>query len=252
MYEWIAFLENALNNNFTFSVIFVLGMFHALEPGHGKTLILAYMSGGSMRFSGTIQLVLGLITTHFLLFSLIAFLLQIGSESFPFLNAIGPLLIILLGIYLLYRSVKEVRHEHDDECDEPMHFHFNQSKFSSPFITGTVAGLIPCPSAIIIFIASEVAKKSIILGSIIVSLPLMSLLTISWLQIETKDTQSIISLSYNIFWLTLLSLSFFILFPYLLKKNISFGLSMGLSLFVMVSLFFIFASLLKRFGIEVL
>ena len=107
-------------------------------------------------------------------------------------------------------------------------------------------------SAIIIFIASEVGKKSIILGSIIVSLPLMSLLTISWLQIETKDTQSIISLSYNIFWLTLLSLSFFILFPYLLKKNISFGLSMGLSLFVMVSLFFIFASLLKRFGIEVL
>ena len=107
-------------------------------------------------------------------------------------------------------------------------------------------------SAIIIFIASEVAKKSIILGSIIVSLPLMSLLTISWLQIETKDTQSIISLSYNIFWLTLLSLSFFILFPYLLKKNISFGLSMGLSLLVMVSLFFIFASLLKRFGIEVL
>ena len=72
MYEWIAFLENALNNNFTFSVIFVLGMFHALEPGHGKTLILAYMSGGSMRFTGTIQLILGLIITHFLLFSLIA------------------------------------------------------------------------------------------------------------------------------------------------------------------------------------
>ena len=152
MYEWIAFLENALNNNFTFSVIFVLGMFHALEPGHGKTLILAYMSGGSMRFAGTIQLILGLIITHFLLFSLIAFLLQIGSESFPFLNAIGPLLIILLGIYLLYRSVKEVRHEHDDECDEPMHFHFNQSKFSSPFITGTVAGLIPCPSAIAVLL----------------------------------------------------------------------------------------------------
>ena len=152
MYEWIAFLENALNNNFTFSVIFVLGMFHALEPGHGKTLILAYMSGGSIRFAGTIQLILGLIITHFLLFSLIAFLLQIGSESFPFLNAIGPLLIILLGIYLLYRSVKEVRHEHDDECDEPMHFHFNQSKFSSPFITGTVAGLIPCPSAIAVLL----------------------------------------------------------------------------------------------------
>ena len=50
MHEWISFLESVLSNNFTFSVIFVLGMFHALEPGHGKTLILAYMSGGSMRF----------------------------------------------------------------------------------------------------------------------------------------------------------------------------------------------------------
>tara|TARA_Y100001970_G_scaffold267013_1_gene356419 strand:- start:1192 stop:1899 length:708 start_codon:yes stop_codon:yes gene_type:complete len=153
MYDLIAFLENALNNNFTFSVIFVLGMFHALEPGHGKTLILAYISGGSMRFFDTIQLILGLIITHFLLFSLIAFLLQIGNQNFDnILNAIGPLLIILLGIYLFYRSVKEVRHEHDDECDEPMHFHFNQSKFSSPFITGAVAGLIPCPSAIAVLL----------------------------------------------------------------------------------------------------
>ena len=35
-----------------------------------------------------------------------------------------------------------MRHEHDDDCDEPMHFHFNESKFSSPFVTGMVAGLI--------------------------------------------------------------------------------------------------------------
>ena len=155
MHDWISFLENTLNNNFTFSIIFILGMFHALEPGHGKTLILAYMSGGSMRFFGAVQLIFGLIITHFALFSLIAFLLQAGNESFPFLANIGPILIVLLGSYLLFRSLKEVRHKHDDECDEPMHFHFNQSKFSSPFITGMVAGLIPCPSAVaVLFIAA--------------------------------------------------------------------------------------------------
>ena len=141
MHEWISFLESVLSNNFTFSVIFVLGMFHALEPGHGKTLILAYMSGGSMRFFGAIQLITGLIITHFALFSLIAFLLQAGNESFPILGKIGPLFIILLGLYLLYRSMKEIRHEHDDECEEPMHFHFNESRFSSPFITGMVAAV---------------------------------------------------------------------------------------------------------------
>ena len=52
----------------------------------------------------------------------------------------------------MYRSLKEVRHQHDDECEEPMHFHFNQSKFSSPFITGIVAGLIPCPSAVAVLL----------------------------------------------------------------------------------------------------
>ena len=106
-------------------------------------------------------------------------------------------------------------------------------------------------SALIIFIASEVAKKSIILGSIVVSLPMMSLLTIMWLYIDTKDTERIASFSYSILWMTLLSLSFFIVFPYLLKKNLSFGLSMGIALIIMVSLFLILASLLKKFRVEV-
>ena len=155
MYEWITFLETTLNNNFTFSVIFVLGMFHALEPGHGKTLILAYMSGGSMRFFGAAQLISGLIFIHFLLFSFLAFLLRAGNDTFPILSTIGPSFIICLGLYLLYRALKEVRHEHDNNCDEPIHFHFNESKFSSPFVTGMVAGLIPCPSAIAVLLIAS-------------------------------------------------------------------------------------------------
>jgi len=155
MHEWITFLETTLNNNFTFSVIFVLGMFHALEPGHGKTLILAYMTGGSMRFFGASQLIAGLILVHFLLFSFLAFLLKTGNDSFPILGTIGPSFIICLGLYLLYRALKEVRHEHDDDCDEPMHFHFNESKFSNPFVTGMVAGLIPCPSAVAVLLIAS-------------------------------------------------------------------------------------------------
>ena len=155
MHEWVTFLETTLNNNFTFSVIFVLGMFHALEPGHGKTLILAYMTGGSMRFFGASQLIAGLILVHFLLFSFLAFLLKTGNDSFPILGTIGPSFIICLGLYLLYRALKEVRHEHDDDCDEPMHFHFNESKFSNPFVTGMVAGLIPCPSAVAVLLIAS-------------------------------------------------------------------------------------------------
>ena len=123
-----------------------------------------------MRFSGAAQLISGLILVHFLLFSLLAFLFKAGNESFPILTTIGPSFIICLGLYLLYRASKEVRHQHDDHCDEPMHFHFNESKFSSPFTTGMVAGLIPCPSAIaVLLIAStKFSDDSITLYSSII------------------------------------------------------------------------------------
>lgn len=152
MYEFIESLEVLLNNNFTYTAIFVLGMFHALEPGHGKTLILAYLSGGSIRTIGSLKIISGLILTHFILFSFIAFLLKAGGELFPILEVIGPILIICLGIYLFLRSIKETRHEDEEECDDPMHFHFNDTKFASPFVTGMVAGLIPCPSAIAVLL----------------------------------------------------------------------------------------------------
>ena len=169
MYEFIESLEALLNNNFTYTIIFILGMFHALEPGHGKTLILAYLSGGSIQTAGSLKIISGLILTHFILFSFIAFLLKTGGESFPILELIGPILIICLGSYLFYRSMKETRHEHEEDCDDPMHFHFNDTKFASPFVTGMVAGLIPCPSAIAVLLIA--ANKFYILPNDIVFIP---------------------------------------------------------------------------------
>ena len=78
-------------------------------------------------------------------------------------NIIGPILIIFLGSYLLKRSLKETRHENEEECNDPMHFHFNDTKYASPFITGLVAGSIPCPSAIaVLLIASNKFQEDII------------------------------------------------------------------------------------------
>ena len=90
-----------LTNNLTLPFIFILGMFHALEPGHGKTFILAYLTGGVIRIWGALQLIIALIVTHFMLFSLMAYLIQLGSDRFPiFLEFVGPTLIISLGVYL--------------------------------------------------------------------------------------------------------------------------------------------------------
>ena len=48
-----------------------------------------------------------------------------------------------------------------------MHFHFNESRFSSPFITGMVAGLIPCPSAVAVLLiaGTKFSSETLILYS---------------------------------------------------------------------------------------
>ena len=106
-------------------------------------------------------------------------------------------------------------------------------------------------SSIIIVAISEISKRSSLMGSILASLPLISLLAFLWMYIDTKDVKKIADLSYGIFWMVLPSLSFFILFPILLKKNISFFFSLGISLIVMIALYFIMIVILKKVGINI-
>ncbi len=106
-------------------------------------------------------------------------------------------------------------------------------------------------SALIIFLASEIAKRNTLLGAIIISLPMASLLSIIWLYIETKDIDRIASFSQNIFLMIFPSLSFFIIFPWFLKKNLGFGLSIFLSLAIMVVLYFSLNLFYKKIGISI-
>ena len=103
-------------------------------------------------------------------------------------------------------------------------------------------------SALIIFIASEIAKKDTLVGAIIVSLPMISLLSIIWIYVETRDIERIISFSYSVFSMIIPSLSFFLTLPYFLKKNISFSISLMLSIVIMIVLYFGLATLYKKIG----
>ncbi len=106
-------------------------------------------------------------------------------------------------------------------------------------------------SSVIIVAVSEISKRSTLLGSIIASVPLVSLLAFIWMYIDTKDTAKIAELSQGIFWLVMPSLLFFILFPVLLKKNVEFWLSLGISLTLMVIGYFIMLFVLKKAGINI-
>ena len=104
-------------------------------------------------------------------------------------------------------------------------------------------------SALIIFAASEIGKRDSLLGAIIVSLPMISLITISWIYFETKDVDKIIDFSYGVFAMIMPSLSFFITLPYFLKR-INFIPSMFLSISIMVVLYFALSMLYKKIGVE--
>lgn len=84
-------------------------------------------------------------------------------------------------------------------------------------------------SAGIIAGASEVAKRSPTAAALIVSLPLTSLLTLSWTWVETPDPARITALSHGILAYTLPSLVFFLLLPLALRLGLHFWPSLLLS-----------------------
>ena len=106
-------------------------------------------------------------------------------------------------------------------------------------------------SALIIYAASELGKRSTLLGSLLISLPLISLIALTWIYVETKDTERMAAMSTNIFWLVLPSLVFFLLFPLLLRKGMPFVAAMPISLAVMVAGYLVMVRVLARLGVAV-
>ena len=81
-------------------------------------------------------------------------------------------------------------------------------------------------SGAVVVIASEVAKKTAVFGALITSIPIISVLSLTWLYEDTKDTAQVADFAESILWLVLPSTLLFILLPYLLRQGWSFENSM--------------------------
>ncbi|MDC0535400.1 DUF3147 family protein [Francisellaceae bacterium] len=106
-------------------------------------------------------------------------------------------------------------------------------------------------TSVLVVIISEVSKRSSIIGAILASLPLISILAMIWLYVGTKSTEQVAALSMGVFWLVIPSLLFFLSLPYFLKKSISFWVSMGLSLGITVCGYFIMLGMMNFFGYKI-
>ncbi len=85
-------------------------------------------------------------------------------------------------------------------------------------------------SVVIIIAIAEISKRNSSAGAVLASLPLVSILGMVWLYIDTGDVNKVEVLARDIFWLVLPSLVLFICLPWMLKAGINFWISLGVSM----------------------
>jgi nickel/cobalt exporter len=178
-------LELLLDPNRGVWVLLILagffGAVHALAPGHGKTLVAAYLVGEH----GTVwhALILGLVTTltHTgAVLVLAGVLLILNPERLPNLELFGGLLVTGMGLWLLLRrlagqadhfhlGVGHHHHHHDHQSadhvhDEDGHAH---PAISTPMLggwwgliaLGISGGIVPCYDALVMLIFAISAHR---------------------------------------------------------------------------------------------
>lgn len=106
-------------------------------------------------------------------------------------------------------------------------------------------------SAALIVAVSEIAKRSSLMGALVASLPLTSILAMVWLYAETGDVARVTALSSGIFWLVLPSLVLFLSLPILMRAGIGFYLSLALSIGLTAVSYVAMLEALRRFGISI-
>lgn len=104
-------------------------------------------------------------------------------------------------------------------------------------------------TALVVAASSELSKRFTAWGAILASLPLTSLLVLSWLYLDTKDAAKVSSLSMGIFWAVLPSLLFFLVLPFLLKRGWGYWPALGASSAAMFAGYTAYAALLGRLGV---
>lgn len=104
-------------------------------------------------------------------------------------------------------------------------------------------------TAFMVVAISEIAKRSDKLGGLVAALPLVTVLTLTWLWVEGQGDAKIANHAWYTFWYVVPTLPMFLLFPYLLPR-IGFLATMGVSLLVTMASFAVFALAVRRFGID--
>jgi F0F1-type ATP synthase assembly protein I len=105
-------------------------------------------------------------------------------------------------------------------------------------------------TSLLVVAASEAAKRSIVVGAILASLPLTSLLAMVWLYADTRDPEKVAALATGIFWLILPSLTLLLVLPLLLRRGVPFVPSLLIGIALTVASYYAMITVLGWLGIE--
>ena len=130
------------------------GAAHALSPGHGKTIITAYLVGrrGTPRHAALLGLIVTVThTIGVFALGLVTLLLSrfiVPEDLYPWLNLTSGLLVVAIGLSVLRSRLQ--RHRHDHHHDH----HEHELSRRSLLAVGVSGGLLPCPSALVVLLAA--------------------------------------------------------------------------------------------------
>jgi len=131
------------------------GAAHALSPGHGKTIITAYLVGqrGTPRHAALLGLIVTVTHTIgvFALGSVTLLLSRfiVPEQLYPWLNFVSGVLVVAIGASVLRaRWLRRRAHHHHH------HHHGHDLSARSLLAVGVSGGLLPCPSALVVLLAA--------------------------------------------------------------------------------------------------
>lgn len=105
-------------------------------------------------------------------------------------------------------------------------------------------------TAALVVAISEIAKRSSLLAALLASLPLISILALVWLYLDTQSIEKVAAFATSVAWLVLPSLVLFVSLPLLLKWGLPFFLSLPLAMALTAGGYLLTILILGRFGIR--